>query len=364
MIQGFTAEDFVAVVKNQNLKQYYYPTLFPTKETQFLTWKMVEQKTKAKVAADVISRNASIPKKLREELDYVKGDIPKISIRRDMLEEDLTDYDIALALARNNTDLANAIKYWADDIDFCWTGVASRIEWLALRSISTGKIQLTNENNASVVTEYNVDYEIPAEQKIGVINSYNNSNGKPLSEDFANALKVGRERHKVDYKYVFMNTNTFNKLAMQDEVLKGTSTLIQNLADVPNIPQPENVNAYLSKYRTKFKGLQIIVLDQDITVELADHSQITGNPFEDDVMLFSTDKNLGTTWWKSPVDLKLEPRGVADMKLHDHILIKKYAEEGTPVSEITEGIANAFPAWNLAGTSTLMQVDSTSWNKN
>ena len=44
-------------------------------------------------------------------------------------------------------------------------------------------------------------------------------------------------------------------------------------------------------------------------------------------------------------------------------LVKKYSEE-SPVMEITEGIANAFPAWNLAGRSVLMQTNNTSWNIN
>jgi len=59
--------------------------------------------------------------------------------------------------------------------------------------------------------------------------------------------------------------------------------------------------------------------------------------------------------------LKLE--GSAAVKaLNGHTLIKKYSEE-SPVKEVTEGIANLFPAWNLAGRSVLMQVDSTSWTK-
>ena len=49
--------------------------------------------------------------------------------------------------------------------------------------------------------------------------------------------------------------------------------------------------------------------------------------------------------------------------LHGHTLIKKYSEE-SPVREVTEGIANLFPAWNLAARSILMQTNSTSWNKN
>ena len=80
-------------------------------------------------------------------------------------------------------------------------------------------------------------------------------------------------------------------------------------------------------------------------------------------MMFSESKVLGNTWWKRPIDAKKIAGSVAEKVMHGHTLIKKYSEE-SPVSEITEGIANAFPAWNLSGRSVLMQTNSTSWNLN
>ena len=109
--------------------------------------------------------------------------------------------------------------------------------------------------------------------------------------------------------------------------------------------------------------MQIIVIDQDITIELADGSRNTGNPFEDDVILFSESKVLGNTWWKKPIDAKKLPGSVAEKVMHGHTLVKKFSNE-EPVQEVTQGIANAFPAWNLAGRSVLMQTNATSWNKN
>lgn len=109
--------------------------------------------------------------------------------------------------------------------------------------------------------------------------------------------------------------------------------------------------------------MQIIVIDQEITIELADGSRITSNPFEDDVVLFSKSKVLGNTYWKKPIDAKKLPGSVAEKVMHGHTLVKKYSNE-SPVQEVTEGIANLFPAWNLSGRSVLMQTNATTWNKN
>ena len=233
-----------------------------------------------------------------------------------------------------------------------------------MKQISLGKVTFTNSNNAAVVTEYDVDYLIPAEQKIGVATSYTTGvAGKPFTKDFPAALKLGKRLYGAKYKFAFMNVDTFEKLASQEEVYKKCATFIQNVTDTQDAPDLASVNAYLAKKKELFRGLQIIVIDQDITLELADGSRVTENPFEDDVILFSESKVLGNTYWKKPIDAKAMPGSVAAKVMHGHTLVKKYSNE-SPVQEVTEGIANLFPAWNLAGRSVLMQVNATSWNKN
>lgn len=359
---GLNEKDMEAVIRTYDLKQYYYPTLFPMRETNFLTWKMLEAQAGLKIAADLVSRGATIPKKTREAINRLQGDIPKISISREKNEDELTEYDVMVAMSGNNPDLKALVEFWAEDTKFCWTGVASRAEWIALQQISLGKVSFSSSNNAAVVTEYDVDYQIPAKQKIGVDTSYGTgTSGKPLTKDFKEALKIGKAMG-VNYKFAFMNVDTFAKFANQEEVYKRCASFIQNMANTQDSPSLENVNKYLASQTQIFKGMQIVVIDQDITIELADGSRTTSNPFEDDVILFSESKVLGNTYWKRPIDLKLE--GSKSVKaLQGHTLIKKYSTE-SPVSEVTEGIANLFPAWNLAGRSLLMQVNNTSWNKN
>ncbi len=359
---GLNEKDMEAVVRTYDLKDFYYPTLFPLKETNFLTWKMLEAQAGLKIAADLVSRGATIPRKTREAISRIQGDIPKISISREKLEDELTEYDIMVAMAGNNPDLKALVEFWAEDTKYCWDGVAARAEWIALKQISLGKVKFTNSNNAAIVTEYDVDYQIPSTRKIGVDTSYaSGTAGKPFTKDFKAALQIGKSI-SANYKFAFMSLDTFTTFSNQEEVYKRCASFVQNMANTQDAPNLETVNAYLLKQSQIFRGLQIVVIDQDITLELADGSRTTANPFEENVILFSESKVLGNTYWKRPIDLKLE--GSAAVKaLNGHTLIKKYSEE-SPVKEVTEGIANLFPAWNLAGRSVLMQIDATSWNKN
>ena len=88
---GLNEKDMSAVIHNYDLKDFYYPTLFPLKETNFLTWKMLEAQSGLKIAADLVARGASIPRKTREAIARVQGDIPKISISRVKDEDELTE---------------------------------------------------------------------------------------------------------------------------------------------------------------------------------------------------------------------------------------------------------------------------------
>lgn len=363
LMVGLNEKDMQAVIHNYNLKDFYYPTLFPLKETNFLTWKMLEAQSGLKIAADLVSRGATIPKKMRDAISRIQGDIPKISISREKLEDELTDYDIMVAMSSNNPDLKALVEFWAEDTKFCWDGVAARAEWIALQQISLGKVKFTNSNNAAVVTEYDVDYLIPKAQKIGVSVSYNGTDAKPLTKDIPAALKLGKKLYGATYKFMFMNVDTFEKFASQEEVLKKCSSYIQNATGTQDAPDLATVNAYLTKKKELYRGLQIVLIDQEITIELADGSRHTSNPFEDDVILFSESKVLGNTYWKKPIDAKKMPGSVAEKVMHGHTLIKKYSED-SPVKEVTEGIANLFPAWNLSGRSVLMQTNATVWNKN
>lgn len=360
LMQGLNEKDMQAVINTYDLKPYYYPTLFPMTETPFLTWKMLEGQAGLKIAADIISRGATVPKKTREAITRLQGDIPKIAVSREKHEDELTEYDIMLAMASGNPDLRAIVEFWAEDVSYCWTGVAARAEWIALRQISLGKVALSNTNNGSVITEFDVDYQIPTSQKKGVDTSWNTSaTAKPFSKDFAAAVAAGKAIGAT-YKFAFMNTATLAKLVQTEEAIKVCASYLSNLSGMSQTPALADVNAMLNR-RVAFNGLQIVEVDQDITIELPDGSRSTGNPFEDDVVLFSESKVLGKTYWKRPIDMNLT--GSAAMKaMNGHTLIKKYSEE-SPVKEVTEGIANLFPAWNLAGRSVLMQTSATSWSK-
>lgn len=357
LMKGLNEKDMNAVINTYDLKPFYYPTLFPLKEIYTLTWKTLEAQAGLKIAADLVARGVRVDKKTREAIARLQGDVPKISVKRTKNDEELTEYDIMIAMSSQNPDLKAIVEFWAEDTGFCWTAVAARIEWMALTQISLGKIPITKDNNVSVISEYEVDYEIPAERKQGTQLSWKNPQTAKPFQDFKKIVKAAKGEG-ISLKYAFMNLDTFADMAETDEVQRGCASFAVNALNLQQTPSVEQVNAAMAKL-PYLRGLQIVIIDQDITIELADGSRITGNPFHDDVVMFSESQILGKTFWKKPADASVT--GSVSLKaMNGHTLIKKFAEE-EPLEEVTMGIANAFPAWTTSQRSYLLDTVHTEW---
>ena len=361
LMKGLEEKDMQAVINSYDLKPFYYPTLFPLKQTYTLTWKALETQVGLKIAADLVARGASIDKKTREAIARLQGDIPKIAVKRTKNDEELNEYDIMVAMTSQNANLRALVEAWAEDTNFCWNAVAARLEWMALQQISLGKLTLTNANNTSVISEYDVDYQIAAEQKNGYRGPASWSSAdkaKPITQDFKDIVKEAKSKgHSV--KYAFMSLDTFATFTETEEAQKICASFAANALQIQQTPSLEQVNNAL-RGLSYLRGLQIVVIDQDITIEVGDGSRpFSGNPFTENVVMFSESKVLGQTFWKTPADIGVKG-SVALKAMNGHTLIKKFANE-EPLEEVTMGIANAFPAWLNSSRSWLMDTANNTW---
>lgn len=352
LLQGVSEKGMQGIINTYNLKPFYFPTLFPLKKNNSLSWKALETTVGLKVAGDVVSRNATIDRKKRQAFGKISGEIPKLAISREMNESELYEFQIAVAMAQGNADLEELVQIWANDMDFCWTGVAAKNEAIALESISRGRVSLTQTNNQNIATEYDVDYQIEAERKTGVATKWATSaSAKPVA-DLLDRIKFAKGKG-VNPRFAFMNQNTFAKMAETEDVIKRSASFASVALGISQTPDLNLVNQMLAK-QARGNGMQIVVIDQDITYEINGDRQ-TKNPFVDDAVLLSESKVLGNTQWMTPIDMTLT--GSAAMKvMNGPICLKKFSTE-EPVVEVTQGIANMFPAWASSNRSLLMDVE-------
>ena len=353
LIQGLNEKDVKAVLNQITLNAFMFPTLFPFKFTPTLTFKTLAGEQGIPVMADVVSFNSSAPRKTRQVISKFQGDIPKIEIARIKEETDLNEYANLLHYA-NTTEGARALVEWIyEDVEFCFTGVNARLEWMALQALSTGKITLTKANNNAVVTKTDIDFLVPAthKKKVSTVwSAVNASTSKPIT-DIKAIVKLAKAAG-YPVKYMIMTPTTFDNLAISAETIAFCASWVVLATNLATLPSLASVNAALAG-----SGLPTIILaDTYVTIETTAGARSSVNPWEEANVTFLPSLNCGNTY-HAPLADELVTESAALKVKRNHVLIKKFSEED-PVVEVTKGLANAMPAWATSQLSYILDTDT------
>lgn len=362
LMQGLNEKDIQAFATTLNLNEFYYPQLFPLKYTPSLTISGLQGTLGVPVAADVVEFDSTAPRKTRQVISKFTGDIPKIEVARVMTEKDLNDYRIMKLLAgsgQNPTAQKQILDMVFDDPTFVWKGVNARQEWLTFQALSLGKIDLTLTNNAGgIVTAASIDFMVPDANKNGaaVVWSVANAATATPFTDIKAIVKKGRAAG-VKLEVMLMDIDTFDIMAGTAEMVKKCAAYVLAATSTASAPSLESVNAMLNANKMP----QIKIIDTYVGIESKAGVITSTNPWTLGVVTFLPSLNCGNMFYSDLADEMTE--GSAAMKVkRGHVLIKKFSTED-PVSEVTKGMANAFPGWSTASQSYLLDtLNATTWN--
>lgn len=356
LINTLTQKDLAFYVSQYKPDAFVYDKLFPLKQTIGLNYNVLKTAGSARVAGDIVARNnTDIAAKRREPIKTIAGDIPKIEVVRELNEVDLYNFRTFSAMAQGDAMGQQAIKIWADDVDFALDGANSRIEHMALRSISTGEYKVTPSTNNGAVSEFGIEYTLKS--KGGVQTPWTT---EATADPFGNLANVVRQarNNSIYLKYAFMNSKTLAMFALCESVRKMCAGIMA-LADVKLTPSLEDINTAL-KRQPQYFGLQIVEVAQNVATEGYDGTRIATNPFIDGVVMFSESEILGSTMWSAPLDTTTQGAYTAT---NGCVYVKKYSEDvkGSP-REFTYAVANAMPVWANADRCYLIDVLHNTWN--
>lgn len=353
LINGLNEKGLQAYLNRLTLEDFYYPTLFPSKFTPTLTWKALAGEQGVPVAADVISFDSRAPRKTREIVERLQGDIPKIAIGRDKTESELNEY-FQLQNFAQTTEGAIALLDWAfNDVEFCFRGVNARLEWIALQAISQGVVSLTKTNNAGIVTETAVDFLVPTAQKSGVAVPWTTvATAAPITTIKA-IVKAAKAAGK-PVKFILMNQKTFDDFVLTTQVINFGANWLAKATSTTAEPQLEEINAALLRAKLP----QIRIIDTYVNIEI-NSVRTAVNPFADNVAVFVPDLVLGNTFYAPLADDQVK-ESVAIKARRGITMVKKYAIE-EPLTECTVGMANAFPALGIASSMYMVDTKNATW---
>lgn len=355
LIQGLTAQMVQARLNTADAKPFLFATHFPVKKVNGFIWRTLQnQLAKSNVAADIHTDNGTILRKRRPIFESAKGDIPFISISRELTRSEIKDYQTALAFAQDD-DAIKLVQYWGEDVDFCFNGVQSELEYIAWKIFSNaGKLEFSTTNNATFANEFDLDYDVYDELKLKTSTDWKDSSNADIIGDLVKLVKAAKDLN-LNPKFAFINLNELYKICSSEQIIKACASYLANAVGMAQTPDLTQVNSMLAK-QAWLNGIQLRVIDQTITREFADGSQTSGNPFEDCRIILTESERLGTTQY----EILQENNDNIIRAERAHTIIKKYGT-AEPQSEVTIGQADAVPVLDTAYRNLYVKTDATEW---
>lgn len=343
IVPEFSAANMSAIINGYTLGDLRYREFFPLQYNTDLTFSNLEATTSAKVMADIVSLGSKAPRKGRDFVAAIKGEMPKIEIARDIDEHDLIKIQQlrnAVQLNPNNQAIKNQmIDRIYGDSTFVLDGVNARLEHVAKQLVSTGKYTTTVANNSGGVAGVSVDFGVAVTN--AAKDWFTDATADPIKDIQAAqdlALTGG-------YRYgaIFMDQATANKLtgikAVQEFVYGvanngGTTQFFQ--------PTLQQVNDRLAIY-----GLpQIIVWETFVGQETKAGTVSATNGWEPGNVLLSVDAQLGNTQYTTTPEFSMNfGTTTAQTVAEGFVLVKTFGVQD-PILVSTKATAFALPVLN------------------
>jgi hypothetical protein len=287
------------------------------------------------VAADIVALDSPLPLKKRGSFGTASGEIPKMGMKYQLTEKQMTDLDV---LKARNVETSVLVDKIFQDQTKSIMGVHERNEFIFLQSLSTGVGLVEDENNVGIGIR--VDFGFKAENKYGAITSWSDTASKPI-DDIKRIVKAAKTKGDT-IRFLLMSDTAFDKLA-ENEQTRQNFAFSQNFSgDNANIPTPDliQVNGLMQR---KF-GLTIVVIDRTVTTE-RDGVRTVHTPWETDNVIFLTSMNVGKlTYGILAEETRMSPKAMYE-KSGSFILVKKWSTE-EPFAEWTSSQALVIPVIN------------------
>lgn len=355
LIVGLTDKMVQARLNSVDAKPFLFGTYFPVTKVNGFTWRtLTDQLAHRNVAADIHTDNGTVIRKRRPIFESAIGDMPYISISRDLKRSQIKEYQTALALASDQSAAA-LVQYWGDDVDFCFTGVQAELEYIAWKLFSNaGKLAFTTTTNATFANEFDLDYDVYDEEKVTADSDWTKASSADILGDLR-TLVFKAKSLGMNPKFAFVNLNQLYRICSAEQIIKACASYISNAVGMSQTPDLTAVNSMLAK-QAWLNGMQLRVIDTEVTREFQDGTSWYGNPFEDNRIILTETERLGSTQY----DLLQESNDNVIRVERSHTVVKKYSEV-EPLKEVTIGEADAVPVFDTAYRSLYVKTDKTNW---
>jgi hypothetical protein len=303
---------------------------------QSLTYTSALGTSRVEAAASVIARGSASPLRSRVALAKLSGEIPVISEKFAMKEDDMRNFLIMQQL--NTSDVAKKqqlLNYLFDDVKKAGDSIFKRLDYIALEGLSTGSNTMTVTNNPDgIIFNTALDLGLPSANKVNAAVSWATAaTATPITDiETIQAAASAKGRsiakillHPTSWSYFRKTKEVIDSLAGFFSLAKGT--MVATL---------DKVNEFLAANRMPI----IEIVDVSIGIE-KDGVITASNPFSATNAVFIPSGPLGEIKNAFAIeDLKPVPN-ISYAKLKNATISKWSSNE--PWQEFTKAEFNAFP---------------------
>lgn len=286
------------------------------------------------VAADVVALDSALSLKKRDSIGTASGDIPKLGMKMQMTEKNLSDVDI---LRSRNVETKVLIDKIFNDEVRCIMGVHEKLEFMFLQGLSTGVTLIDDDNNVGIGIR--VDFGYKGSNKFGATAAWSDTaNARPI-DDLKRIIKQAKTVGNTP-RVIMMDDSTFGYLA-ENQQTREQYAFTQNFVgtQIP-VPDLEQVNSMLTR---KLK-LSIVIVDRTVTVEKNGAKTIL-TPWDSGKVVFLESTNVGKLMYGILAEETRKSKAALYTKSGSFILVKKWSND-EPFAEFTSSQAIAVPVIN------------------
>ena len=337
IVPEFREADLQFVVNNNPLGDLQYRNYFPLKFNTTLDWASIEKNTDNKVAAEIVAIGSKSPRKSRDFVEKVKGEIPKIEVARDMTERDTIRLDNIRAISnryggKDSSAYKELLKSIYEDPIFCVNGINARLELLAKQAVSKGEYTLM----AGAKVKFGVGTENTAKDWFLPANA-------ATFDPIADFRKVQEEAVKKGFRYAYaiMDRPTFFQMVKSTSVVKFTASFAQNALNVAQEPTLAQLNETLRAH-----GLpEVIIWESYVSEEAKSGAKTTTSGWKLGNIHFTDNLQIGETYYTVTPSFDRKDETTTKVISDSFILVSTWAEQD-PEMLSTKATAFATPVLN------------------
>lgn len=323
----------------------YFPRFLSRRFSMSGKWDALSS-VNSRVMADVIAMDSSIPLKRRESLSKAAGDIPKLGMEMQLNETQLTEL---LTMQRADFPESQIIDELFRDTVACIRGQYERLDYLFLKGLSAGVVEIDSSDNVGVGVR--LDYQYMSQNQFTSSVPWSNPLATPFKDLEPLLAKARADGNPI--RTIMLDRTTWNNILATSEAKAIYAEAIGVITGTPASFIPSD--RFNSVVQAQF-GFSFEIVERTCRYQINGvNTDVT--PWEAGQVIALNNNNVGALVWSFLAEAQRPVAGVTYQTADEFILARKYHTVKPSFAEFTSSQSRAVPV--IANVSQIYKLDST-----